>query len=154
MRPCDHKNDPKPHSGCRVCELWSDCPEFYCQFEGIPCPDEPKMVTELRKTQNGAMWKDRGLIKKLAQQYRKMVPLVVVMEEPGLLQKVQNLSSAVVQHLATGAQSTDEETVTKRKSLCVQCDRFNSTAETCRVCGCGITKKISWADSKCPIGKW
>lgn len=59
--------------------------------------------------------------------------------------------------------SRDE--VLNRFSICAGCPSFSNYMDgtgTCNICGCNIKKdhtdhkfnKLSWATTKCPIGKW
>jgi hypothetical protein len=41
-----------------------------------------------------------------------------------------------------------------RLSICQECDRFNAAEMKCAECGCNMKVKLSWAASKCPLGKW
>lgn len=77
---------------------------------------------------------------------------------PSLLTKAANFAAAAVQHVAAGAPLASEEEVARRHDICKGCEFFDGSA--CSKCGCPIVRerqyisKLSWADQKCPVGKW
>lgn len=75
-----------------------------------------------------------------------------------LLAKARNFAISAARHVAAGApQATDEE-VARRFTICEGCEHFDGKA--CRKCGCPVVRekkflsKLSWANEKCPVGKW
>jgi len=41
-----------------------------------------------------------------------------------------------------------------RMEVCESCDRYNSEARTCQICGCFMPLKTTMANMECPIQKW
>lgn len=71
---------------------------------------------------------------------------------PSLVQKAANFAVATVQHVAAGMPKSPEELAAERLAICGACDRLASGS--CSLCGCQMKIKVTWADQKCPIGKW
>ena len=77
---------------------------------------------------------------------------------PGLLQKAANFASAAAAHVAAGMPQASQEQIDQRFAICQQCEHFDGKA--CRLCGCPVVReqafvsKLSWANEKCPAGKW
>ena len=38
--------------------------------------------------------------------------------------------------------------------ICIQCENFNSTIKTCKLCNCFMPVKAALPGTECPIGKW
>ncbi len=79
-------------------------------------------------------------------------------DEPSFLQKIKNFTQSSIEHIAGGLRYAKEETILQRYSICKTCEFFKN--ETCSKCGCPLfahkkyISKLSWADQKCPVGKW
>lgn len=71
---------------------------------------------------------------------------------PGLLEKAMNLGKAVVEHVAAGMPTLDDEAAGARLAICRACDRYEDG--TCQVCGCFMPVKARWAEQQCPLEKW
>jgi len=72
---------------------------------------------------------------------------------PGIFQKAVNFTKAVVKHAATGFQRVPLNVFHDRMNTCNTCE--NKTNEgTCKLCGCFLNIKNTWASEKCPAGKW
>lgn len=75
-----------------------------------------------------------------------------------LLQKATNFATSAARHIAAGAPQASEEEVARRFAICEGCEHFDGKA--CRQCGCPVARekkflsKLSWANEKCPVGKW
>lgn len=75
-----------------------------------------------------------------------------------LLAKAKNFASSAARHIAAGAPQSSEEEVARRFAICEGCEHFDGKA--CRQCGCPVVRekkflsKLSWANEKCPVGKW
>jgi hypothetical protein len=95
--------------------------------------------------------------------------------EPGVLQKIGNLSRAVARDIAGGRRRTTPAERRRRWSLCMGSAEFAEAyghekigdAPTCELlrtgrrmsckhpkCGCNLKTKIGWADEFCPLKKW
>lgn len=80
--------------------------------------------------------------------------------KPGvsLLQKAANFAASAAKHIAAGATQASEEEVARRFAICQLCEHYDGKA--CRQCGCPVVRekkflsKLSWANEKCPVGKW
>lgn len=44
--------------------------------------------------------------------------------------------------------------VEKRLEICSNCEKYNSEAKRCTVCGCFMLVKANIQTSECPDGKW
>jgi hypothetical protein len=42
----------------------------------------------------------------------------------------------------------------KRAEICHACDHYRRSTKQCTICGCLISLKISWANTRCPADKW
>lgn len=71
---------------------------------------------------------------------------------PSVTQKIANFAQAVVTHAAAGFPRLSEEETASRLAVCHECPQFHD--RTCILCGCNMKIKASWADQKCPLGKW
>jgi len=72
---------------------------------------------------------------------------------PGIFQKAVNFTKAVVKHAATGFQRVPLNVFHDRMNICNACE--NKTNEgTCKLCGCFLNIKNTWASEQCPIKKW
>ena len=75
-----------------------------------------------------------------------------------LAQKAANFATSAVKHVAAGAPRCSQEQVDARFVICQGCEFFDGRA--CTKCGCPIVRekqfisKLSWANEKCPAGKW
>jgi len=87
-------------------------------------------------------------------------PVYPTKAKPGLTltQKVLNFTASAARHIAAGMPQTTEEEVAARFAICQSCEHFDGTA--CGKCGCPVVRekkflsKLSWANEKCPVGKW
>ena len=85
-------------------------------------------------------------------------PLTVPSAGPGLLQKAANFAASAAAHVAAGMPRASEEEVARRFEVCQGCEHYDGRA--CTKCGCPIVRekqfvsKLSWANEKCPVGKW
>ena len=77
---------------------------------------------------------------------------------PSLFQKAANFATSAVKHVAAGAPRCTQEQIDQRFAICKQCEHFDGKA--CRLCGCPVARekqfvsKLSWANERCPVGKW
>lgn len=78
--------------------------------------------------------------------------------EMSFVQKAANFAASAARHIAAGAPQASEEEVARRFAICETCEHFDGKA--CRQCGCPVVRekkflsKLSWANEKCPVGKW
>lgn len=77
---------------------------------------------------------------------------------PSLMKKAANFASSAAAHVAAGMPQASEDEVARRFAICQGCDYFDGKA--CKKCGCPVVRekkflsKLSWANEKCPVGKW
>src|SRR5262245_36808934 len=78
---------------------------------------------------------------------------------PSFFRQAVNYAAAVIKHVVTGRKTLSEEQTRIRLQICEgtadtpKCEYYNGN-NRCLKCGCGLSKKASWADQDCPIGKW
>lgn len=72
--------------------------------------------------------------------------------DPSLLEKAKNFATSVTQHVVAGLPRLSEKDVDARLAVCQACPQFDG--HSCRLCGCNMRIKASWAEQKCPLGKW
>ena len=89
-----------------------------------------------------------------------------VKSPPGAIKKVKNFTESLVGHITTGMKHCSDEEKLRRFEICKsnQCGLFRAqdNGGICAHddCGCYIRNngkfmdKLSWADSKCPVGLW
>lgn len=77
---------------------------------------------------------------------------------PSLMQKAKNFATSAAKHIASGMPRCTQEQIDARFAICQGCEFLKDNA--CTKCGCPINRekrfisKLSWANEKCPIGKW
>lgn len=77
---------------------------------------------------------------------------------PSLLTKAANFTKSAVKHVAAGMPQASQEQIDQRFAICQGCEHYDGRA--CRLCGCPVVReqayisKLSWANEKCPVGKW
>lgn len=80
--------------------------------------------------------------------------------KPGLIRRAINFTRAAVQHAGDRLAVVPDEVRAARLAICQACPLLVDDVCTHPKCGCGIKAnrtfidKLSWASSKCPIGKW
>ena len=77
---------------------------------------------------------------------------------PSLLTKALNFTKSAVNHIAAGAPRASDAEIERRFAICHGCEHYDGKA--CTKCGCPVVReqayisKLSWANEKCPVGKW
>jgi hypothetical protein len=77
---------------------------------------------------------------------------------PSLLQRAANFATSAARHVAAGMPHATQQHIDARFAICQGCEHFDGRA--CRLCGCPVVReqqfvsKLSWANEKCPAGKW
>lgn len=69
---------------------------------------------------------------------------------PSVWQQARNLGKAVVQHVAGGMRLVPREVFEERIRTCEACPHFDKGPRKCKICGCFMDLKASWADQQCP----
>ena len=75
---------------------------------------------------------------------------------PGLLQKAQNFTKAIVGHVADLGQKVSNEVFESRLSICQSCDLCDRDRMLClhKGCGCNLNVKARWRSQSCPLELW
>jgi hypothetical protein len=68
---------------------------------------------------------------------------------PGIIRKAINFGKAVAQHVAAGLKLVTKEEAERRKAICGVCPKI-LPGDRCRLCGCHLSVKRTWAEQKCP----
>ena len=82
----------------------------------------------------------------------------VLQHPPGSFAKAVNFATSAAKHVAAGMPQATQEQIDARFAICQGCPHFDGKA--CRLCGCPVVReqayisKLSWANEKCPAGKW
>ena len=77
---------------------------------------------------------------------------------PSLLTKAANFATSAAKHVAAGMPQASQEQIDARFAICQTCPHYDGRA--CRLCGCPVVReqafvsKLSWANERCPVGKW
>lgn len=76
--------------------------------------------------------------------------------EPSLIRKAGNFAKAVGKHIASGRESSRQDEVDRRLSICASCDLYDAKRDTCThpECGCTMRRKARWEEASCPMGRW
>lgn len=74
--------------------------------------------------------------------------------EPSLASKALGFAQALALHLSTGAKKCPPEEAARRLAVCEGCPNRVPGKWRCRLCGCGLKTKASWAAMDCPDGRW
>jgi hypothetical protein len=78
-------------------------------------------------------------------------------EEPGLIEKAQGFTKAMVSWASNGFPMVSDEVLSERKKICKNCEYWDSTSYgdigKCKKCGCSGAK-LHLSTSRCPIGLW
>lgn len=69
-------------------------------------------------------------------------------KSPSLARKAVTFGLAVTRHVADGARKASPEEQDRRKAACEACSHLNG--DNCRLCGCHLNLKRSWASESCP----
>lgn len=72
---------------------------------------------------------------------------------PSLLEKGIGFLKAVASHVKDRGRKLSLEETRKRLDICDACPE-QRPHNVCRLCGCNLALKASWASESCPIGKW
>jgi hypothetical protein len=125
-----------------------------CRRAGQP------MVGRLYELCSGNCPTERPCPPELCERYRIMwdnKPAAGETTEPGFVSKALSFGSALVAHAATGFERVPPEVHAERRALCDACEHHNPDNDTCRKCGCYLSRlggKLAMASEACPIGKW
>ena len=74
---------------------------------------------------------------------------------PGLLARLGRFARAAARHVAAGRPKVTPEQHAARLAVCdgpPVCPE--KKGNSCRLCGCNLRLKSSWATQDCPAGKW
>jgi hypothetical protein len=81
---------------------------------------------------------------------------------PDAWRRAVNFTKAAARHVAGGMRKASPEESARRTALCVEnvCGYYDARAARCnhKDCGCHIggtvLDKTSWAEQRCPVGRW
>lgn len=76
----------------------------------------------------------------------KIMPPVTVL--------LANLAKSVDQIVSGNNELSSPEEAAKRLDVCRTCELYEQVSNRCSKCGCYLSMKVSWANEKCPMGKW
>lgn len=120
---------------CRFCQKWGAhrCDESHCDIAG---PGEPGNPNQCRPC-----WLRLGK------------PPV---NGPSMVRRAWNYAQAIYNHVRRGKPVVSEEEALRRLALCEACELFDADKRIClhQKCGCLLDRKVTWAEQKCPLGKW
>jgi len=77
---------------------------------------------------------------------------------PNIAAKVASFAASAAKHVAAGMPQASEDEVARRFAICQACEHYDG--KSCTKCGCPVVRekrfvsKLSWANEKCPVGKW
>ncbi len=73
---------------------------------------------------------------------------------PSLMTKAGTFLGALYHHVAAGSPTLSPEQTEARLAICRPCDQYDEGS--CKICGCNLAIKASWADMSCPLDppKW
>lgn len=78
--------------------------------------------------------------------------------EISFLEKIKNFANAASEHISSGMKLASDKTLLDRYNICEDCEFFKNGS--CSQCGCPVYRhkkfisKLSWAEQRCPVGKW
>lgn len=75
-------------------------------------------------------------------------------KSPSIFQMAKNLTTAVVKDVVAGRPRRTQEETNKILDICKSCPDFLEDSKRCRLCGCFLPIKATWAKEKCPVNKW
>jgi hypothetical protein len=64
------------------------------------------------------------------------------------------LIESVKNYIMSGFSNVSDNIKANRLNTCKSCEHFNQSLHQCKLCGCFLQIKTSWATEKCPIDKW
>ena len=86
---------------------------------------------------------------------------------PSLATQARNFAVAVTGHVVAGLPEASSEAQEARRGVCERgeglgvdqvvdghCDRYRPSDSRCAACGCFVPAKLSWAEQRCPLGRW
>lgn len=75
-------------------------------------------------------------------------------ESPGMLGKAGSFARSALAHVAGGLAIVPDDVADSRRAACLSCPHHEAAGDSCRVCGCNLAIKRSWATEACPVGLW
>ena len=92
--------------------------------------------------------------------YRRLCP--ESKETPPPIQRLRSYAKATARWIAAGRPKRSDSEVTRiYDEVCTPCSDFDKERESCRICGCRVSKsrrallnKLRMATESCPAGKW
>jgi hypothetical protein len=75
-------------------------------------------------------------------------------EPPGIITRAVTFARAAAAHLYAGRPLVSQDAASARLAICEGCEMYRPDVQDCRLCGCNMPLKVTWADQECPIEKW
>lgn len=78
------------------------------------------------------------------------------MKTPPITTMAKTLAVETAKHVAGGCHARTPDEIDRIQRICEFCDQilYEGLAMRCRLCGCNMNIKITWATTKCPKQKW
>lgn len=74
---------------------------------------------------------------------------------PPVREQIVNGALALARHAYGGFRLAEPDVVQLRLAKCEEpCDYYEPVQKRCRLCGCFVATKTTWAGEKCPDGRW
>ena len=74
---------------------------------------------------------------------------------PYIIVAVYNINGKLLDLITEkGRPNVNEDEYKERIETCSTCEHLNQQKATCKMCGCYMPVKATWATSNCPKGKW
>jgi len=76
--------------------------------------------------------------------------------EPGIVRRAKNFAGAIRADVKNRRRRVSAEVRKQRRAICAACELYKPKRVMCSHprCGCNLKRKVTWAASRCPIGRW
>lgn len=72
----------------------------------------------------------------------------------GKTEMVKSFAKASIKHAASGLKTRPKKEIRRITAICLECEycvKNTKIGPRCRICGCGMIKKIEWATTQCSL---
>ena len=73
---------------------------------------------------------------------------------PSIATMGKSFIKAGAKHIASGMKERSEEEIKRILTICESCEEYVKKTGRCKVCGCGMKRKIKWSTTNCKLRKW
>ncbi len=73
---------------------------------------------------------------------------------PSIVKMARQFVAASAKQAIAGMPKRSEDEIKRIKAICESCDELNNEDRRCYACGCKMDVKMTWATTKCKLGKW